>query len=181
MAFMVPLMATIGPYLSIASGVIGAVSAISGANAQSASAQSDANAAEYNAQVNRQRAAMALQQGNAQESQQRRNARSEAGYLRAGLVENGMDLSSGTGADLVYESSLNSEMDALNIRYGAQLNAQGANAAAILDDNSAKAAKNRAKQYKVGGYMGAAGSILTGVGGAYQSYQAGRANSLRAA
>lgn len=180
MAFMVPLMTAIGPYLSVASGVIGAVSAISGANSNAASEKSNQYAAEYNAQVNRQRAAMALQQGNAQESQQRREARREAGYLRAGLVENGMDLSSGSGADLVYESSLNSEMDALNIRYGAQLNAQGANAQAALDDNSAVAAKNRAKQAKIGGYMGAAGSILTGAGQAYQGYQAGRANKLRA-
>jgi len=181
MAFMVPLMTAIGPYLSVASGVLGVVQAISGANANANSEKSAQYASEYNATVNRQRAAMALQQGNAQESQQRREARREAGNLRAGLVENGMDLSSGTGADLVYESSLNSEMDALNIRYGAQLNAHAANAGAVLDDNSAVAAKNRAKQAKIGGIVGAAGSVLTAAGQGYQAYQAGRGVKLKGA
>lgn len=165
--------------LSVASAAMGAIGAIQQGNAAAASAKSEAYASQYNAQVNRQRANLALLQGNAQESQQRREARREAGNLRAGLVENGMDLSSGTGADLVYESSLNSEMDALNIRYGAQLNAQGYQAQAALDDNSASAARARAKQARVGGYVGAAGSILTGAGQAYQGYQAGRAAKLK--
>lgn len=174
MAFVAPLFMAVAPYLSVASGVIGVISSISQGNANAASENSSAQAAEYNAQINRQRADMALQQGNAQEEAKRRESRRAMGNLRAGLVENGIALDSGSGADLVQESSLNSEMDALNIRYNSQLNARGYTAQAGLDEYSADAARGRAKQARTAGYIGAASSALSAAGGYYQGQQSKR-------
>jgi hypothetical protein len=174
MAFVAPLFAAAAPYLSIASGVVGVISSISQGNANAASERSAAQAAEYNATINRQRADMALQQGNAQEEVKRRENRRAMGNLRAGLVENGIALDSGSGADLVEESSLNSEMDALNIRYNSQINARGYTAQAELDDYSAEAAKGRAKQARTAGFIGAASSALSAAGGYYQGVQSKR-------
>jgi hypothetical protein len=174
MAFVAPLFAAAAPFLSVASGVVGVVGALSQGNANAASENNAAQAAAYNATINRQRADMALQQGNAQEEAQRRESRRAMGSMRAGLVENGIALDSGTGADLVAESSLNSEMDALNIRYGAQINARGYNAQAELDDYSAESARGRAKEAKKAGWLGAASSVLTAAGGYYQGVQSKR-------
>lgn len=172
-------MAAVAPFLSIASGVVGAIGAIQQGNAAAASENSAAQAARYNAEMDRQRAVMALQQGNAQEEASRRESRAKMGNLRAGLAENGIGLDSGTGADLVQESSLNSELDALNIRYNAQINARGYNEQAKLNDYSAEAARGRAKTARTAGFLGAAGSILTGAGGYYQGVQADRMSAAR--
>jgi hypothetical protein len=170
MAFMAAAL----PLLSAASAAIGVIGTLSQASAASASARSEADAARWNAENDRQRATTSLQQANAQEELQRRNARKSAGNLRAGLVENGIALEGGTGADLVEESSLNAEMDALNIRYQGQLNAKGYNESANQNMYAASAADARAKNAKTAGYLGAAGQVLSGVGGYVQGQQANR-------
>ena len=157
--------------LAIGSAAFSAIGAIQQGNAAAASEQSQANAMRYQAETNRQRATLALQQGNQQEESKRRDNRRAMGNLRAGLVENGIGLESGTGADLVAESSLNSELDALNIRYGAQLNAQGLQQQAVSDDYSASAATARSKNARTAGYLGAGAALLTGAGQVYQGQQ----------
>lgn len=154
-------MAAIIPMLTIASTAFSVISQISQANAQADSEESAANAARYNAEINRQRSVIALQQGNANEETKRRESRVKMGNLRAGLIENGIGLE-GTASDLVEASSLNSELDALNIRYESQLNARSYNQQAALDDQSAQSAKTRAKQARTAGYIGAASSALSG-------------------
>lgn len=158
-------MAAALPFISTAFGVIGAIQQ---SNAMAASEKSNQYAAEWNAERDRQKADLALKQGNMREEAQRREARKAAGLLRAGLVENGLGLDSGTSADLVEESSLNAEMDALNIRYDAQLNASGYRDSALMNDQAAASAKSRASQAKQSGFWGAASSVLTGVGNYYK-------------
>lgn len=157
--------------LAIGSAAFSAIGAIQQGNAAAASEQSQANAMRYQAETNRQRAVLALQQGNQQEEAKRRENRRAMGNLRAGLVENGIGLEGGTGADLVAESSLNSELDALNIRYNAQLNAQGLQQQAVSDDYSASAAMARSKNARTAGLIGAGAAVLTGAGQVYQGYQ----------
>jgi hypothetical protein len=164
MAFMAAAL----PFLTAASAAIGVVGTLSQASAASASAKSERDAALWNAENDRQRATTSLQQSNAQEEVQRRNARKQAGTMRAGLIENGIALESGTGADLVEESSLNAEMDALNIRYQGQLNAKGYGESANQNTFAASAAEARGKNARTAGYFGAAGQVLSGVGGYIQ-------------
>lgn len=168
-------MAAALPFVMAAVGTIGAINQ---ANAASAQAKSDQYAAEYNAKLNRRNSEIALRQGEAREALQRRQARKEAGNLRAGLIENGISLTEGTGADLVQESSLNNELDALNIRYDSQLRASGFQEGAALDDMSASAARQRGKEASKSKVFAVASGALQAYGG-YQSYQANK--SLTAA
>jgi hypothetical protein len=105
-------------WMAIAGAAMSAVSSISQASAASAAAKSAAQASDYNAAIAAQNAQTASEQGNANEEAQRRKARMVMGAQRAALAEAGIG-SDGTASDLVEQSAVNAEMDALNIRYGA--------------------------------------------------------------
>lgn len=147
----------------VASAAVGAMSAISQANAASSQAKSQANAAEYNATVDKQRADVAMQQSNANEDAQRRSSRIALGQQRAGLVESGIG-TDGSAADLAGQSSLNAEMDALNIRYQGKLQASGALAQQGLDSYSATAARSNASNIQTAGYFNAGAAALSSYG-----------------
>ncbi len=163
-------MAAALPWIATAVGVIGSINQ---ANVAAANADSAENAALWNAENNRRRGELALQQGNAREERARRLSRKEKGELRAGLVENGISLTNGTGSDLVKESSLNAELDALNIRYDAQLTAGGYQDAANMNKFEASTARAQGKQAKNSMVFGVATSVLNGVS-SYQQSQASK-------
>lgn len=150
-------------WVAIASAAVGAISSISQGNAAAAAARSQAQALDYNAAVERQNAQIALQQGNANEEAQRRQARRVLGAQRAGLTEAG--LSGGTAGDLVSQSAADAELDALNIRYGAQLQATGHLNSATLDQQQARQARKNASAAQTAGYIGAGAAALSGYGG----------------
>lgn len=151
-------------WLAVGSAAMGAMGAISSANAQAASQNSAANASEYNAEVDRQKAAVAFQQGNANEEAQRRSAAITLGKQRAGAAQSGVDLASGSALDLYKQSATNAELDALNIRYGAQLQSQGFQQQATLDTMSAQQARNNASAATTAGYLSAGASALSAYG-----------------
>ncbi|NOV24158.1 hypothetical protein E5S69_11610 [Cupriavidus necator] len=151
-------------WLAVGSAVLGATGAVSSANAQAASAQSAQNAAEYNAAASAQRATVAFQQGNANEEAQRRQAALQLGKQRAATAQSGVDLASGSALDLYQQSATNAELDALNIRYGAQLQAQGYQQQSTLDSLSAQQAGNNARSAMTAGYLNAGASALSAYG-----------------
>lgn len=151
-------------WLAIGSAALGAVGAISSANAQSASAQSAANAARYNAAADTARATVALQQGNANEESQRRQAALAIGRQNAAMAESGVDISSGSALDLYKQSATNAELDALNIRYGSQLQAQGLQQQSTLDTLSANQSDRNASSAQTAGYLNAGASALSAYG-----------------
>lgn len=162
---------TILAVTAAASSVMGIAGAITSANAQSASAKSAANAAEYNAEVDRQRATVATQQGNANEEAQRRSAAIAMGRQTAATAQSGVDLSSGSALDLYQQSATNAELDALNIRYGAQLQAQGLQQQGALDTMTAQQQRANANSAMTAGYLNAGASALSSYG-TYTSQQA---------
>lgn len=151
-------------WLAIGSAAMGAMGAVSSANAQAASANSAANAAEYNAEVDRQKSAVTLQQGNANEEAQRRSAAIAMGKQTAATAQSGVDLSSGSALDLYKQSATNAELDALNIRYGSQLQAGGFQQQATLDTMSAQQSRNNASAATTAGYLNAGASALSAYG-----------------
>ncbi|CAB4122032.1 hypothetical protein UFOVP16_43 [uncultured Caudovirales phage] len=156
----------------IASTAVSAVGAIAAGNAQAASAKSAANAAQYNATIAEQNAQTALQASSANEDAQRRKSAVEMGRLRASLAENGVGFDSGSGMDLVTQSDMNAELDALNIRYGGQQQARAYRSQSALDTASAEQARLNASAASTGGYLSAGASALTGYG-KYYSYSTG--------
>ena len=118
---------------------------------------------EYNAALSRQKADVAMSAANQREETQRRAARLIQGKQRAAIAESGLGLG-GTNADLESQSELFEEMDAMNIRYRGTLEAKGLLADANLADYRARSYGESSSKSLQGGYLGAAGSLLGGIG-----------------
>lgn len=134
---------------TVASGVgfigtgISALGAIQGGNQQ-------ARAAEFNAQAAQNQAA-------AQEAQQRRQAARVMGQGRANVAASGIEMD-GSPLEVMADSAANAELDALTIRYGGQVRADQE--------------RMRGSMARQAGYMGAASSLLMGMGQASRGSRA---------
>lgn len=141
-----------------------------GAIQQGKSAQSAANA---NAANLEQTAAIERAQANQREEAKRRETRQVLGLQRAAFAQSGGGLG-GSAADVMQQSAVNAELDALTLRYEGDLRARGMEAEASQERFSGKVAKRA-------GYFNAAGSILSGAAqyGAYSENKAFRAEQLK--
>lgn len=111
-------------------------------------------AAKYNAAVQEQAAATVNAQATGRQELQRAKARETIGAQLAATSESGTSLS-GSNLDLLSESLYNAELDALNIRYEADLNAKG-----LMDQ--AKLTRAEGKNARTAGYISAAAAIAKG-------------------
>jgi len=141
-----------------------AVSAIAGAKEKKKKAKAEAAAMQYDALQRQQESEATLATYNLREESQRRRARRVQGNLRAGLAESGIGYGRGTALDVEMESAVESEMDALNIRYEGNLKARG-----LLAESEQQFAARRehlrgARASERAGYLSAAGTVLGGVG-----------------
>jgi hypothetical protein len=136
--------------LSVASTAMSAIGAIQQGNNAKA-------AADYNAGIMEQNATIERQQATAREETQRRQARQILGEQRAGFSQAGIGLG-GSASDIMDESATNAELDALTLRYEGDLRARGLMA-------QAESERFQGRNARTAGYMGAAGSILGGIGG----------------
>jgi hypothetical protein len=155
----------------IGSAAMSAVGAISQGEAQAQQQESAANAARYNAIIADQNAQTAQQAANANEEASRRKSAGDMGRLRASMAENGIGLDSGTATDLTENSSMNAELDALNIRYQGQQQARDYKSQAALGRAQAQQADNNASASRTAGYLTAGASALSSYG-RYSNYQA---------
>lgn len=156
-------MAVAIPYLIIASSVIGAVGAIQSANAQADNYHAQAQAAQNNATIAQQNAHNTFLVADANEEAQRRKSAMQLGEQRAGLLQAGIG-ATGSASDVIGQSTSNTELDALNIRYQGRLQA-GNYANQSLMDNAQSVASNQSAHNAIeSGYIGAATSLLGGAG-----------------
>lgn len=146
-----------------AGAALSAYGAYSNGQAQAAQAKAAANAANYNQIVARNNAQLALEEGNANEESQRRHARTVLGQQRAALAEAGIGLE-GTGGDLYEQSAGDAELDAQNIRYGAQLQSTSYLNQSNLEMAQAKQYSRNAANASTASYIGAGSSLLAGYG-----------------
>lgn len=137
--------------LFAASGAMNAIGAIHSGN-------SEAAAGEYNAQMAERNAALSRQQAAIEEQRTRTLAAKQIGNMRAGYGASGVAMD-GSAIDVLSESAANAELDALTVRHGGEMRAQGFQNEALLD-------RYRAKNSKLGGYLGALGAGLS----SYASY-----------
>ena len=150
-------MAPILSALSVVGTVISAISAIR----QGEASQTAAN---YNAQINQQNAALATQQASDEARQQQRET-----YLRLGAIRAAQGHSGGTGdtgsvLDVLADTAAQGELDRQNIIYKGQLQARGYSNTATLDTYSGNAAVSRATST-------AAGDLFSGAANAGKIYQ----------
>jgi hypothetical protein len=153
--------------LMLVAGATQAVGAIAAGNAQAAQYDSQAAAARYNADMQRRQAEAASQQAGMREDLQRRQARQVFGRQIAAGAQSGVNVTTGSAADLFRSSLYDAEMDALNIRYDGELNRVGLLNQASLSDWEGQVAKVNSKTARRAGYLNAAASLTGAASGAY--------------
>ena len=163
--------------LMIVGTAVSTVGALSSAAAQAQAAENQAAAARYNAQVQENQATVARynaqsagEQAARKEEMQRRRFAALQGQANAGLAQSGTDLGSGSNADVLKQNEINSELDALTIRYeGSQARDSYYNTAsnfmsqAELSRMNAAMYQNNASNAMVGGFFNAGSNLLSGM------------------
>jgi hypothetical protein len=147
--------------------VIGVVAAVagSGVGAYSAVAQGQAQdkASKFNAAVARNNA-MAAQETSAYEAAQiRRKGLIMQGTQRANLAKSGVSMDSASGQDVIYNSQIQNEMDAMAALYTGKVSSNAS-------ESRARLAGMEGSNAVTGSYWNAGSSILSGVGRGGASY-----------
>lgn len=135
---------------------------------QEANLKTQSKIAARNAALLRGQASLARQQAGADEEAQRREAKRVLGTQRAAIGQSGIGFG-GTAGQLIEDSAVQAELDALNIRYGGELQASELAEQAGMSDLEAKILKKNAKSAKRAGVMNAATSLLQSGAQAYGS------------
>lgn len=133
--------------------------------------QAQKKMAEYNAEVAANAAKSSQMQGQAEAERIRdRNAR-VAGAQRASFLSSGVTIS-GSASDVMYDSALEGELDAMMAIYRGDIGANQANSQAELSRMQGRAAQS-ASMYN------ATGTLLTGVGNSLGYYGEYKAEKLK--
>jgi hypothetical protein len=140
---------------------------IRGAQAEQMNLNAQADALNYNAKTLENQGNAAQAQANSAEERQRRLARQQEGALRASLNQTGS--AGGTGVGVMEQSSVNAELDALNMRYEGQIKASALEDEAKLNRYQAVSKRIEGKNAKRAGYLSATVGLL---GSAASSYAA---------
>lgn len=153
-----------GTWIAIISAVAGAAAAESSAEAQSSADNARAQAAQTNATIAQNNARNAQMVSNANEEAQRRKSAAQLGEQRAGLLQAGIG-ADGSAADVIAQSAGNAELDALNIRYQGQLQANNYLNQGQGDLAQANADRISASNDETAGAYGVATNLLGGASG----------------
>jgi hypothetical protein len=143
--------------------------------AANASAEGDYQGAalDQNATLADQQAQDAIARGAVTEHQQRTAVRSTIGSQRAALAAGGVDIGSGSAADVQANTAQLGEMDALTIRNNAARQAWGYSVEAAQDRSKAAYARQGGKTAAQGYNNAAVGSLLTTGASLYGQYKKG--------
>lgn len=156
----------------IAVGAAGAGTALSAAgsiksgNAAYQAGHYQAAVNENNARLAESQAQEALDQGKVEEERVRRETAALIGQQRAVLAGLGQALGVGTGADIVADSAMLGEVDAITTRRNASRAALGFRIEAQNFRNEAQLNRMGASSARTAGLLGASGTLLSGIGDA---------------
>lgn len=154
--------------LAVGGGLLGAFGQYQEGREQAANLKTQAQMSARNAALLRGQASLARQQAGAEEEAQRRQAKQILGTQRAAVGQSGIGFG-GTAGMLLEDSAVQAELDALNIRYGGELQASDLLSQASQSDIESQILKKNAKAAKKAGIMGAATSLLSAGAQAYGS------------
>lgn len=148
--------------LMIGSTVMGGAGAIQQGQATAASAKYNAQVADMNAKLSDRAAKDALERGKLEEQKQRQKTQQVLGAQQAGMAANGVDLTFGSPLDLLVDTAVMGEMDALTIRTNSareerDIRQQGANYR-----GQAGMYRAQASSASSGGFLSAMGTVLGG-------------------
>lgn len=144
----------LGTVATIGGGVVGAIGAISNANAQ-------AGADRYNAQVAQQNAIAAQQQAEQNAIIQQQTAAKQIGAQIAGYGGSGVVSGEGSALDVLSNSVSSAELDRQTILYKGKLQSLGYQDESQLDEARAGNAQTQGFESAFGTILGTAGKIAT--------------------
>jgi hypothetical protein len=142
--------AVLAVVVAAAGAAVGTVSSLEAASAQE-------KAQKYNAAVARNQAQSAQQQAQMEANRIRQHNRLIAGKQRSAILKSGVDIS-GSAVDVMYDSAIQGEWDALIALYTGKMQSDNLEASARLSQFQGSTARQM-------GYYNAGNSILTGAGG----------------
>jgi hypothetical protein len=157
--------------LAIGSTIVGAAGAIQQGQAASAAAKYNAQVGEMNAVLAERRAKDAIERGAAEEQRKRQEVAKIKGQQVAAMAANGVDLSFGSPLDTIVDTAVLGELDALTIRTNANRESYEHKVDAVNKRAGAELNRMQAKSALQGGYLSAAGTVLTGAGKSIETYR----------
>ena len=159
--------------LMIGSTVVGGAAQIQAGNAQAAASRYNAQVAEMNAKLADRSARDAIERGQIEEQNKRREVASIQGRQQAAMAANGVDLTFGSPLDTIVDTAMLGEIDALTIRRNAAREAYDYKVQGVNYRSDATLSRMNASAAQTGGYMGALGTVLGGGAKSYQTYKSG--------
>ncbi len=169
--------ATLGSTLGIAGmassalgGLTSAVGSYESGQATKAQDEYQAEVAAQNQKLAAQNAQMATAAGEAQAEQAGLKQRADLGQIRAAEAASGIDVNSGSAADVQASQSERDMLNALVIRSNAERTAYGYQTQALADSGQAQLYKAAGQQAPIAGGISAAGSLLSGAAGVANQY-----------
>ena len=157
-----------------ASAVVSGVGAMQGAKAASSASKFNAQVAAQNAEIAQQNANWASEEGEVNAATKSMQNRAEMGDIKSSQAANGIDVNSGSAAQVQQSQAELGQMDVMNIRanaarqaYGYITQKQGALDQAALDRASAKSANKAGTLAAVSTVLGVANKSAN----SYTNYQ----------
>jgi len=126
-----------------------------------------------NATISERRAKDALERGELEEQQKRRETSALIGKQKAAMAANGVDLTFGSPLDVIVDSAVLGELDALTIRKNAHREEYDYHVQAANQRAQGAMHSGAADSALAGGYMAAGGTVLTGASQAYKGAKYG--------
>lgn len=157
--------------LTIGSTIMGAAGQMQQAQATAAADRYNAQIADMNARLAERRARDAIERGAKEEQRKRMEVAKITGAQKAAMAANGVDLTFGSPLDVIVDTAVLGELDALTIRSNAYREAYDHRVDAANRRAGAQLHRMEARSASTGGYLQAAGTILGGVGKAYGRYK----------
>jgi len=153
---------------TIGSTLMGAMGQIQQGKAAQQAANYNAQVARMNAELADRRAQDALERGREEEQKQRRQTAQLIGKQQVAMAANGLDLSFGSPLDLIVDTAVMGELDALTIRKNAYREEQDLRQQGNNFRSEAEMQRLAGKNAKRQSIFAAAGTVLGGFGDAYK-------------
>ena len=156
--------AVAGVAAGVAGTALGAYGAYRQGQAQAAAYSYQAKVAEQNRQIALNNAAMERQTGLEEARRQRIATLQEIGKQEVSLAANGIDVGYGTSLDIIEDTSMLGELDALTIEYNSEKRARNYEIEANNFQNESNLAEFSARNAKAAGTIGAISGGLKTIG-----------------
>jgi len=164
---------------TIGASMLGAFGQIQQGQAANSAAQYQARVAQMNAEMADRRAQDAIERGREEEQKQMRATADLIGKQTVAQAANGLDLSFGSPLDLIVDTAVLGEIDALTIRKNSYREEQDYRQQAVNFRADSTMQKMAGRQAKKQSLFAAGGTLLGGFGDAYKGYKANASSSLR--